>query len=202
VICKTTIADSIHENDIVFDSIIANYIEGNNIDCSVNEWRLDNYELLRRWAYPPQCDYLDAVAMVNSGDYILISTGLSGLRMYYQQCLDVKRRFSKRTPQAIGDFNKKEVQAILVNAIQAHMDSVIATRGYGEPDGRFALMSCCTYATSSNPKFSAEGQAAVEWRDGVWAKCYEVMADVMEGKRAIPTREELIAELPVFSWPS
>jgi hypothetical protein len=83
----------------------------------------------------------------------------------------------------------------LTCSVQLHMDLKAHERNYDN------LLTLCTYATSTNPKFSSEGQAAVEWRDGVWARCYEVMADVMEGRRAIPTREELIAELPVFEWP-
>ena len=34
------------------------------------------------------------------------------------------------------------------------------------------------------------------WRSAVWAKGYEILAQVQAGERAIPTEEELIAELP------
>ena len=34
------------------------------------------------------------------------------------------------------------------------------------------------------------------WRSQVWAKGYEILAEVQEGKREIPSEEELLAELP------
>jgi hypothetical protein len=52
------------------------------------------------------------------------------------------------------------------------------------------------------PKFKAEGQYAVEARDATWAKCYEVLAAVEAGTRPMPTLDELLAELPVLSWPN
>ena len=63
-------------------------------------------------------------------------------------------------------------------------------------------MSAATYATSTVPKFKAEGQYAVEARDATWAKCYEVLAAVKSGSRPMPTLKELLAELPVLTWPN
>lgn len=34
------------------------------------------------------------------------------------------------------------------------------------------------------------------WRSAVWAKGYEILAQVQAGERGIPTEVELIAELP------
>ena len=80
-------------------------------------------------------------------------------------------------------------------AVQKHLDDFARTRGY---DG---IMSAATYATSTVPKFKAEGQYAVEARDATWAKCYEVLAAVEAGSSPMPTLEELLAELPVLEWP-
>lgn len=91
------------------------------------------------------------------------------------------------SPEAILETMRK--------AIQAHLDTKPKERLY---DG---ILSLCTYATSTNPKFAAEGQAGVAWRDACWAKGYEIMAEVQAGTRDIPTVEELLAELPVFRWP-
>ena len=83
----------------------------------------------------------------------------------------------------------------LTSAIQSMLDETAKERSY---DG---ILSCCSYATSTNAKFAAEGQAVVEWRDEVWAKGYAILADVESGSRAIPTVDELLAELPNFVWP-
>lgn len=94
----------------------------------------------------------------------------------------------ERTPE--------QIMASLSFAVQHHLDIKARERNY---DG---ILSLCTYATSVNPKFAAEGQAGVEWRDAVWAKCYEILADVQAGTRPAPTAEQLIAELPGFTWPA
>ena len=89
----------------------------------------------------------------------------------------------------------EQIIAQYTGAVQQHLDVFARTRNY---DG---ILSLCTYATSLNPKFAAEGQAGVEWRDAVWVKCYAVLAEVEAGLREQPTVEQLIAELPVFVWP-
>lgn len=86
--------------------------------------------------------------------------------------------------------------AQIVSATQQRLDDFARTRGY---DG---ILSLCTYATSAEPKFKAEGQYAVEARDATWAKCYEVLAAVEAGSRPMPTLDELLAELPVLTWPN
>lgn len=78
---------------------------------------------------------------------------------------------------------------------QQHLDAFARTRNY---DG---ILSAATYATSAVPKFKAEGQYAVEARDATWAKCYEILAAVEAGTRPMPTLDELLAELPVLTWP-
>lgn len=83
----------------------------------------------------------------------------------------------------------------LTSAIQQHLDATAQERGY---DG---ILSLASYATSMNPKFKAEGQAGVEWRDAVWSYCYEQLAKVEAGERSTPNVEELVSELPVFEWP-
>lgn len=88
-----------------------------------------------------------------------------------------------------------EIMSALTNAVQSHLDSTARTRNY---DG---ILSACTYATSTVPRFKAEGQACVNWRDAVWSACYGVVATVQAGQRSVPTPEELIAELPPMVWP-
>ncbi len=80
-------------------------------------------------------------------------------------------------------------------AVQQRLNDFAKTRNYTN------ILSAATYATSTVPKFKAEGQYAVEARDATWAKYYEVLAAVQTGARPMPTIEELIAEMPVLTWP-
>jgi len=81
-------------------------------------------------------------------------------------------------------------------AVQTLLDSTARDKGYD------SIMSLCTYATSTNSKFAAEGQAGVAWRDSVWTDCYTILANVESGVRTQPTVEELVAELPTIVWPA
>lgn len=87
-----------------------------------------------------------------------------------------------------------KAQAELTDSIQRHLDATAQTRNY---DG---ILSLCTYVTSTDPLFAAEGQAGVVWRDACWRKGYEIMAAVLAGNRPIPTESELLAEMPEIGW--
>lgn len=89
----------------------------------------------------------------------------------------------------------ESAKSSLMSTVQQHMDSVAKQRNYDN------ILSLCTYATSLNPVFSAEGQAGVEWRDAVWSYCYAELDKVIAGTRARPTPDDLIDELPAFVWP-
>jgi len=97
---------------------------------------------------------------------------------------------------AIADQQAAETRKRLTAVIQRHMDSVAQTRNY---DG---ILSLCTYATSTNAKFSSEGRAGVEWRDAVWDTGYQLLDEVQAGTREIPTDDELIGLLPAMQWPA
>jgi hypothetical protein len=82
-----------------------------------------------------------------------------------------------------------------VAAVQRMLDAKAQERRYD------SILSACTYATSTRPRFQAEGQACVAWRDVVWAKCYELMGQVDSGKLQQPSIDELLAMIPTMEWP-
>lgn len=89
-----------------------------------------------------------------------------------------------------------QVQASIVTATQQRLDDFARTRNY---DG---MLSLCTYATSTNIKFAAEGQYGVESRDATWAKLYNMLAEVQAGTRPMPASyADIEGELPVLEWP-
>lgn len=81
-------------------------------------------------------------------------------------------------------------------AIQAMLDAKAQERHYDN------ILSACTYVTSTNATFHAEGQACVQWRDAAWAKSYDLMAQVQAGTLAQPTIPALLAMLPAMVWPA
>ena len=92
---------------------------------------------------------------------------------------------------------KDQLQATIVAATQARLDDFARTRNY---DG---ILSACTYATSTVPKFAAEGQYCVQARDATWAQLYQMLAEVEAGTRPIPAGfEDVEPELPALVWPS
>lgn len=84
----------------------------------------------------------------------------------------------------------------MTRAVHAYMDSVAGERGYD------SILSLCSYATSSVPRFQAEGQAGVLWRDACWQLGHELIAQVRAGEAPIPTEAELLAMLPPMQWPT
>ena len=92
-------------------------------------------------------------------------------------------------------FSEARAQKHYCQIAQNMMDARARERNY---DG---IMSVCSYATSSFPKFATEAAACVVWRDAVWAKCYELLEAVLGGEMNIPSETEFLALLPVMSWP-
>ena len=89
------------------------------------------------------------------------------------------------------------LQQEIVQATQVRLDDFARTRSY---DG---ILSACTYATSSVPKFQAEGQYCVDARDSTWQKLYEIMQEIESGSRPVPAGySDIESELPVLSWPA
>lgn len=84
----------------------------------------------------------------------------------------------------------EEVQKSLTDAVQAHMNAEAQKLRYDD------IFTAISYEGDANPKFAAEASAFKAWRSSVWTLCYQILDDVIEGKRPVPTAEQLINELP------
>lgn len=93
-------------------------------------------------------------------------------------------------PEPTVEEIQERIQKQLTDAVQHVLDSKAQELNYDN------CLSVCSYIDTGVAKFDAEGKAFRAWRSAVWAKGYEILAEVQEGKREIPTEEELIAELP------
>lgn len=82
------------------------------------------------------------------------------------------------------------------NAIQNLVDNTARERQFA--DG----VSLASYVASTKPKWAAEAQAFVAWRDYVWTSAYAELEKVQNGEREQPSIEAIIEELPKITWPS
>lgn len=93
---------------------------------------------------------------------------------------------AKPTDQIIADFT---------SAIQQRLDDFARTHNYDN------ILSACTYATSTVPKFAIEGQYCINARDETWNTCYAILSDVKDGVRPMLSLDEIMSELPTLEWP-
>ena len=75
------------------------------------------------------------------------------------------------------------------------LDTFAKERGYDN------VLSACSYATSTVPKFQLEGQTCVRLRDECWNCLFSIISDVRDGIREMPTWEQIETELPALVWP-
>ena len=85
-------------------------------------------------------------------------------------------------------------QTRLSAAVQAHLDATARARSYD------SALSCVSYIDSTVAAYRAEATTMRDWRDAVWTRCYELLAEVQAGTRPVPTESELIALLPAIQW--
>lgn len=88
-----------------------------------------------------------------------------------------------------------QLQIQIVDAVQNVLDTTARSRNY---DG---ILSLCSYAASTHLVFGPEGRAGLAWRDLVWSTCYQILADVQNAVRTVPTVDEVLAEIPAITWP-
>lgn len=104
------------------------------------------------------------------------------------------------SPELMAFIPSPDPTAAYKEAVQAHLDSAAAAKGYGD-EKTAPIVSACSYASQPNA-FQAEGISFLQWRSAVWTYCYGVLSDVRAGTRTTPSIAELIAELPALELPS
>lgn len=95
-------------------------------------------------------------------------------------------------PEPTQEEKEAQLQKYYTDLIQHILDVEAQKLGYDNCN------SVCTYIETGVQKFDDEGRAFRAWRSAVWAKGYEILADVQSGKMEIPTEEELIKLLPAL----
>jgi hypothetical protein len=101
-----------------------------------------------------------------------------------------------RNPTNKPPLEPEQVVVIITEAVQDRLDNFARTRNYDN------MLSACTYATSTIPKFQTEGQYCVNARDSTWAALYSILAEVQEGTRPLPSSyEDIEGDLPILTWP-
>ena len=101
-----------------------------------------------------------------------------------------------KTPEQLEQERLSALKSGIESRTQQRLDDFARARNYA------SMISLCTYATSTNQRFSAEGQYGVEARDATWAKLYEILDEVESGIRPVPSSyEDIEPELPALDWP-
>lgn len=118
-------------------------------------------------------------------------------REVYLQTVQSQAEIEAEAPRIF--LRESGIQKKLTDAVQGWMDEKVhRDKDYDN------IFTACSYANSTDDKFRAEGETCVAWRDRVWRYCYNVLDEVMAGRRSIPTVEELLAELDAelpLVWP-
>lgn len=126
--------------------------------------------------YPPE-----AAQWCNSNNaYITERDSVGGVRRFQIVAIP------EPTPEELAEALQKHY----TDLIQRLLDKEAQKLGYDNCN------SVCTYVDTGVAKFDAEGVAFRKWRSAVWAKGYELLAEVQAGTRPVPAEEELVELLP------
>ena len=71
-------------NDVV-ETRLVNVYEPVDVSKEMRQWKLDNYQILRKPLYPNMAEYVDAIA----------KSGIEAQERYIAKCLDIKARYPK-----------------------------------------------------------------------------------------------------------
>ncbi|MNE28095.1 hypothetical protein D3C80_1215250 [compost metagenome] len=121
------------------------------------------------------------------------SDKIIGVYCYFQAGI-AEEEISDDDPEFIAFLNPVRITDY-ENAIQNLVDSTARERQFR--DG----VTLASYTASTKPKWAAEAQAFVAWRDNVWFYAYGQLAKVQAGQRPQPTVEQFLGEIAPIAWP-
>lgn len=134
-------------------------------------------------------------------DTTILSNNLTAAEIIFSGCnsdgivWDLKNNEIQTRPDVaaiIAAYNPDEIVIRAINqAVQNHLDATAQARGYD------SMLSCVSYAASLMSIWSAEGQAACDWRDACWQRTF----DIIHAGTPYPTPAEVVAQLPPMVWP-
>jgi hypothetical protein len=101
----------------------------------------------------------------------------------------------KRVAAPVEPVPPELVIGQLAGVVRKHLNTIARERGYDD------MLSLCSYATSTNEVFAAEGRAGVAWRDAVWAKFNEISTALLADPKTAPTPKDLLGMMPSICWP-
>lgn len=131
--------------------------------------------------------YKDVSGNVYAYDDEQVEQGLQGS---LQEMTEEEVEAHKNPP-----LTQEQIVARYTHALERFYDSKAAERRY---DSR---LTCALRAGYAGP-FYEEGAAFAVWMDNCNVYAYQVMAEVQDGSRPMPSEEELISELPELVWPT
>lgn len=100
------------------------------------------------------------------------------------------------TPLPVPSPTFQDRQRALQAAVQQRMDAQAQALGYDD------IKTAVTYAEEpAVPEFQAQGAALRAWRSLTWARCYELLAEVVAETRPEPTGAEILDLLPAWVPP-
>lgn len=111
--------------------------------------------------------------------------------------LELDETYAEQVPAISAEQKQAELIATFSELVEAWMNSVVAERGYG------SLLAACSYSVSSVQQWKNEAMACIVWRDAVWNRCYELMAQFSSDENAssIPRNDDFLKMLPQIDWP-
>lgn len=102
------------------------------------------------------------------------------------------------TPEELASqemTRQQQFQKDVVDTLQARLDAFAHTRSYD------SILSACTYANSLIPRFRADGQCCVNIRDASWEALYNLLNEVKDGVKPMPSSvEDVLSTLPAMEW--